>query len=158
MARVGARHAAPVFAFDLSAPVVRVTFSYLPCPGGGMADAEDLKSSGDFSSCGFDSHPGHQFHSKQNTWIAFASSFPRRPDGSQRTLELKFPVGSLVRSLLGMLMLLSNVRRSCDELLARRLCNWRPAAHVRGPLAFAVRADADALPKNPLEMFLHIGL
>ena len=28
-------------------------------PGGGMADAEDLKSSGDFSSCGFDSHPGH---------------------------------------------------------------------------------------------------
>src|SRR2546425_714380 len=29
------------------------------CPGGGMADAEDLKSSGDFSSCGFDSHPGH---------------------------------------------------------------------------------------------------
>ena len=31
----------------------------LPAPGGGMADAEDLKSSGDFSSCGFDSHPGH---------------------------------------------------------------------------------------------------
>src|SRR5215472_17133900 len=31
------------------------------CPGGGMADAEDLKSSGDFSSCGFDSHPGHHF-------------------------------------------------------------------------------------------------
>jgi hypothetical protein len=30
-------------------------------PGGGMADAEDLKSSGDFSSCGFDSHPGHHF-------------------------------------------------------------------------------------------------
>jgi hypothetical protein len=28
-----------------------------------MADAEDLKSSGDFSSCGFDSHPGHQFFS-----------------------------------------------------------------------------------------------
>jgi hypothetical protein len=26
-----------------------------------MADAEDLKSSGDFSSCGFDSHLGHQF-------------------------------------------------------------------------------------------------
>ena len=26
-----------------------------------MADAEDLKSSGDFSSCGFDSHPGHQY-------------------------------------------------------------------------------------------------
>ena len=25
-----------------------------------MADAEDLKSSGVFSSCGFDSHPGHQ--------------------------------------------------------------------------------------------------
>jgi|ERR1700746_727114 Carboxypeptidase regulatory-like domain len=28
-----------------------------------MADAEDLKSSGDFSSCGFDSHPGHQLFS-----------------------------------------------------------------------------------------------
>ena len=26
-----------------------------------MADAEDLKSSGDFSSWGFDSPPGHQF-------------------------------------------------------------------------------------------------
>jgi hypothetical protein len=26
-----------------------------------MADAEDLKSSGDFSSCGFDSHPGHKY-------------------------------------------------------------------------------------------------
>ena len=33
---------------------------YCQSPGGGMADAEDLKSSGDFSSCGFDSHPGHQ--------------------------------------------------------------------------------------------------
>src|SRR5208283_1112014 len=32
-------------------------------PGGGMADAEDLKSSGDFSSCGFDSHPGHHHFS-----------------------------------------------------------------------------------------------
>ncbi len=31
-----------------------------------MADAEDLKSSGDFSSCGFDSHPGHQFFSKMS--------------------------------------------------------------------------------------------
>src|SRR5207302_1342220 len=37
------------------------------CPGGGMADAEDLKSSGDFSSCGFDSHPGHQFLPKRQT-------------------------------------------------------------------------------------------
>ena len=25
-----------------------------------MADAGDLKSSGDFTPCGFDSHPGHQ--------------------------------------------------------------------------------------------------
>ena len=31
-----------------------------------MADAEDLKSSGDFSSCGFDSHPGH--HSLANVY------------------------------------------------------------------------------------------
>ena len=29
-----------------------------------MADAEDLKSSGDFSSCGFDSHPGHHLQSQ----------------------------------------------------------------------------------------------
>src|SRR5215469_7360481 len=28
-----------------------------------MTDAEDLKSSGGFSSCGFDSHPGHDFFS-----------------------------------------------------------------------------------------------
>src|SRR5712692_9522875 len=46
--------------FHLSRAAVRATFLYLPGPGGGMADAEDLKSSGDFSSCGFDSHPGHQ--------------------------------------------------------------------------------------------------
>src|SRR5271170_7229014 len=43
----------------LSAQAHTCYFLYLPCPGGGMADAEDLKSSGDFSSCGFDSHPGH---------------------------------------------------------------------------------------------------
>jgi hypothetical protein len=30
-----------------------------------MADAEDLKSSGDFSSCGFDSHPGAIFQQKR---------------------------------------------------------------------------------------------
>ena len=44
----------------LSVVPIHVNLLYLPCPGGGMADAEDLKSSGDFSSCGFDSHPGHQ--------------------------------------------------------------------------------------------------
>ena len=31
-----------------------------------MADAEDLKSSGDFSSCGFDSHPGHHFSRREH--------------------------------------------------------------------------------------------
>jgi hypothetical protein len=36
-----------------------------------MADAEDLKSSGDFSSCGFDSHPGHQsFYLKTKSLFA----------------------------------------------------------------------------------------
>src|SRR5271163_2233366 len=45
----------------LSAQAHTCYFLYLPCPGGGMADAEDLKSSGDFSSCGFDSPPGHHF-------------------------------------------------------------------------------------------------
>ena len=36
-----------------------------------MADAEDLKSSGDFSSCGFDSHPGHHsFLLKMNELLA----------------------------------------------------------------------------------------
>ena len=40
-----------------------------------MADAEDLKSSGDFSSCGFDSHPGHQsFLLKMNELLC--RSFP----------------------------------------------------------------------------------
>src|ERR1700675_4041275 len=40
-----------------------------------MADAEDLKSSGDFSSCGFDSHPGHQsFLLKMNQLLG--RSFP----------------------------------------------------------------------------------
>ena len=49
-----------------------------------MADAEDLKSSGDFSSCGFDSHPGHclflfvssqqtGFRSPRTSWVPFIS-------------------------------------------------------------------------------------
>src|SRR6266403_324847 len=65
----------PTFNKQLSAFPAHATFSYLPCPGGGMADAEDLKSSGDFSSCGFDSHPGHQsFLLKMNE--LFGHSFP----------------------------------------------------------------------------------
>src|SRR6266481_6681030 len=68
----------PTFNKQLSAFPAHATFSYLPCPGGGMADAEDLKSSGDFSSCGFDSHPGHHFETltrhfltrtKRNVWL-----------------------------------------------------------------------------------------
>src|SRR5215469_4435686 len=36
-----------------------------------MADAEDLKSSGDFSSCGFDSHPGHHLSQDEDLdWAA----------------------------------------------------------------------------------------
>jgi hypothetical protein len=34
-----------------------------------MADAEDLKSSGDFSSCGFDSHPGHHSNPLKNRLV-----------------------------------------------------------------------------------------
>src|SRR5712664_1837937 len=65
----------PTFNKQLSAFSAHATFSYLPCPGGGMADAEDLKSSGDFSSCGFDSHPGHQsFLLKMNELLV--RSFP----------------------------------------------------------------------------------
>jgi hypothetical protein len=56
-----------------------------------MADAEDLKSSGDFSSCGFDSHPGHHCFcfifnqlrtcvSPRNRRVTFAS---RRTIGSR---------------------------------------------------------------------------
>ena len=41
-----------------------------------MADAEDLKSSGDFSSCGFDSHPGHHFFFSVYSQLT-ASHFPR---------------------------------------------------------------------------------
>ncbi len=40
---------------------MRYSLGFCLGPGGGMADAEDLKSSGDFPSCGFDSHPGHHF-------------------------------------------------------------------------------------------------
>ena len=44
-----------------------------------MADAEDLKSSGDFSSCGFDSHPGHHsFLLKMNELLT--RRFPRTSD------------------------------------------------------------------------------
>ena len=45
-----------------------------------MADAEDLKSSGDFSSCGFDSHPGHQLFSHFETYAVIA------PQNSMRRL------------------------------------------------------------------------
>ncbi len=44
-----------------------------------MADAEDLKSSGDFSSCGFDSHPGHHCVScSQSMASARRKEFMRR--------------------------------------------------------------------------------
>src|SRR6266403_2452948 len=49
----------PAFNKQLSAFPAHATFAYLPCPGGGMADAEDLKSSEDFSSWEFESPPGH---------------------------------------------------------------------------------------------------
>ena len=39
-----------------------------------MADAEDLKSSGDFSSCGFDSHPGHHYFPNVYTAISMLIS------------------------------------------------------------------------------------
>jgi hypothetical protein len=48
-----------------------------------MADAEDLKSSGDFSSCGFDSHPGHQsvFHVyAASWWVFFSLELELQPD------------------------------------------------------------------------------
>ncbi len=48
-----------------------------------MADAEDLKSSGDFSSCGFDSHPGHH-------------SLPRLVQGLFEPGGLLLPVPSFV--------------------------------------------------------------
>jgi hypothetical protein len=48
---------------------------YCQRPGGGMADAEDLKSSGDFSSCGFDSHPGHHSSSSRFSLRCDAPNF-----------------------------------------------------------------------------------
>jgi hypothetical protein len=50
-----------------------------------MADAEDLKSSGDFSSCGFDSHPGHHLV-YLNMKDLFVRALPCTSDrGSQRS-------------------------------------------------------------------------
>ena len=65
----------------LSAASINATFLYLPGPGGGMADAEDLKSSGDFSSCGFDSHPGHHFLRFSLNWSGL--------DVTARSLDFK---------------------------------------------------------------------
>jgi integrase len=59
-----------------------------------MADAEDLKSSGDFSSCGFDSHPGHHcFLLKLNEF------HDRRPRCSRRVprLSARIPNGHVHR-------------------------------------------------------------
>jgi hypothetical protein len=44
-----------------------------------MADAEDLKSSGDFSSCGFDSHPGHHFLQCYRQVQNLGTATPYRP-------------------------------------------------------------------------------
>jgi hypothetical protein len=52
-----------------------------------MADAEDLKSSGDFSSWGFESPPGYQFFFNQLT----GSEFPRNSrvaSSSRKHIEL----------------------------------------------------------------------
>src|SRR5229473_1296923 len=65
------------------------------CPGGGMADAEDLKSSGYFSSCWFDSHPGHQsFLLKMNEFLD-----RRFPCASGIPHSAKAPCGSRVQAL-----------------------------------------------------------
>jgi hypothetical protein len=74
---------------------------YCQCPGGGMADAEDLKSSGDFSSWGFDSPPGHQsFLFKMNELMG--RSFPCRsgvPHSAKRTSGSRLPGVSQIRRL-----------------------------------------------------------
>src|SRR5207245_1641465 len=61
-----------------------------------MADAEDLKSSGDFSSCGFDSHPGHQFRCSKSEFVSEVAaktlaSLPATPRDSGSLLEWPSP-------------------------------------------------------------------
>src|SRR5271168_2646824 len=51
----------------LSQRAVHATFSYLPCPGGGMADAEDLKSSGVLPHVGSTPTPGTSCLTAQNS-------------------------------------------------------------------------------------------
>jgi hypothetical protein len=78
----------------------RATFPYLPCPGGGMADAEDLKSSGDFSSCGFDSHPGHQNFPFVLNQLKLARSLRIRHLTNPHFLKLIYvPIGTWNRSI-----------------------------------------------------------
>jgi hypothetical protein len=71
-----------------------------------MADAEDLKSSGDFSSCGFDSHPGHHFVRISGSAavlelirfnrLAFLGKFEGRLDPRKRR-EVRLPVDASAR-------------------------------------------------------------
>ena len=63
MARLKAMNGPPA-ALALQQLTAFATFDTASRPGGGMADAEDLKSSGDFSSWGFDSPPGHHASSR----------------------------------------------------------------------------------------------
>jgi hypothetical protein len=53
-----------------------------------MADAEDLKSSGDFSSWGFDSPPGH--HQSTMFMRLFRCQFPGVPATCPCSLDLSF--------------------------------------------------------------------
>ena len=83
-----------------------------------MADAEDLKSSGDFSSCGFDSHPGHHHFKALGMFEAL-----RRASKSGFTVPLHF---ALYRSNLS-----SSSRRWClvraptfPEDVLRLLAGW----------------------------------
>src|ERR1700731_4225268 len=65
-----------------------------------MADAEDLKSSGDFSSCGFDSHPGTIFLQQSQLMRPPVDSAlpwcPRGPVLAEIMAVLRFPFAFLL--------------------------------------------------------------
>ena len=112
-----------------------------------MADAEDLKSSGDFSSCGFDSHPGHQsFLLKMNGLLGRSFPWSAGVHCQLRTMLSSFPL-----SLQKNFSLTLGVSSNTDKTNSARYLRMEAAPGVRRPdFSSGPRLTADSrVAKEP---------
>ena len=103
-----------------------------------MADAEDLKSSGDFSSCGFDSHPGHQLARRPSISDRSTSSYSL-PD--RCTNEVAAPGERTILLVCCWATKLWQARD--DDVPNETPLGWTVSGKRRNPLMGVYRSDKD---------------